>query len=111
VFITVPLNRIKELRYVTAVSKVWMIFVDNLSVYLGYYNYHHILIPVGQASLFQLLALAGIGILMINWLDESSMSKLMAVLIVAISFIALQYIYKNRSLLLWKFRYNAELYS
>jgi len=96
VFIIVPLDRIKELRYVAVVSIVWMIFVDNLSAYLGYYSYQHTLIPIGRASLFQLLALAGIGILMINWLEESSLTKLLAVLIVAISFVALQYIYIQR---------------
>ena len=96
VFIIVPLDRIKELRYVAVVSIVWMIFVDNLSAYLGYYSYQHTLIPIGRASLFQLLALAGIGILMINWLEESSLTKLLAVLIVALSFVALQYIYIQR---------------
>ena len=96
VFSIVPLDRIKELRYVAVVSIVWMIFVDNLSAYLGYYSYQHTLIPIGRASLFQLLALAGIGILMINWLEESSLTKLLAVLIVAISFVALQYIYIQR---------------
>jgi uncharacterized membrane protein YfcA len=96
VLILVPLDRIKELRYVAAVSIVWMVFIDNISAYLGYYSYQHILIPIGRASFFQLLALAGIGILMINWLDESSLSKLVSVLIVAMSFIALQYIYIHR---------------
>lgn len=93
VLIAVPLDRIKELRYVPVVSIIWMIFVDNLSSYLGYYSYLHIFIPIGRASLFQLLALAGVGILMINWLDENPLSKLTAVLTVAISFIVLQYIY------------------
>lgn len=93
VFISLPLDRIKELRYSAVVSILWMIFVDNISSYLGYYSYQHILIPIGRASLFQLLALAGIGFLMLNWTDENSLSKLMAVLIVAIAFLALQYIY------------------
>lgn len=93
VFIVLPLDRIKELRYAAVVSILWMIFVDNISSYLGYYSYEQILIPIGRASLFQLLALAGLGLLMINWLDENSLSKLMAVLITAIAFLALQYIY------------------
>lgn len=97
VLVLVPLDRIKELRYVAVVSIVWMLFIDNISAYLGYYSYQHILIPVGRASLFQLLALAGIGILMINWLDESSLSKLMSVLIAAMSLVALQYIYIQRA--------------
>jgi len=33
---------------------------------------------------------------MINWLEESSLTKLLAVLIVALSFVALQYIYIQR---------------
>ncbi|MBK1809898.1 hypothetical protein JHL18_04490 [Clostridium sp. YIM B02505] len=92
-FIIVPLERIKELRYVAVVSIVWMIFVDNISAYLGYYSYEHILIPIGRASLFQLLALAGLGILMINWVEESSLSKLMPVLIVSLLFLIVQQIY------------------
>lgn len=96
VFILVPLDRIKSLRYVAVVSIIWMIFIDNISSYLGYYSYQHILIPVGKASLFQLLAYAGIGILMINWLKESSFTKLITVLIVALSLIILQYIYIQR---------------
>lgn len=96
VFVIVPLDRIKELRYVAVVSIVWMIFVDNISAYLGYYSYHHILIAIGKASLFQLLALSGIGIIMINWLEENSLSKLLLVIIVAMSFAVLQYIYIKR---------------
>ena len=93
VFLLVPLARVKALRLVPLVSILWMVFVDNISAYLGYYSYQHILIPIGRASLFHLLALAGIGILMINWLEENSLSKLTAVLTVAMSFLVLQYIY------------------
>jgi hypothetical protein len=96
VFVIIPLNRIKELRYVAVVSVIWMIFIDNLSSYLGYYSFQHTLIPIGRASLFQLLAYAGIGILMINWLKESSFTKILSVLIVATSFTVLQYIYIQR---------------
>jgi hypothetical protein len=95
VFIVLPLDRIKELRYVALVSIFWMVFVDNISAYLGYYSYEHILFPIGRASLFQLLGLSAIGFLMINWLDESSLSKLIAVLVVAIALLALQYTYSQ----------------
>jgi hypothetical protein len=93
VFIVIPIERVKELRYAAVVSIIWMIFVDNISSYLGFYHYERILIPVGRASLFQLIAYSGIGIFMINWLKESSFSKLISVVIVAFSFLILQYIY------------------
>lgn len=93
VFLLIPLDRVKELRSVIFVSIIWMIFVDNISAYLGYYRYLHVLIPIGKASLFQLLAYPGIGLLMINWLNEDSSTKLFSVLFVASSFTLLQYIY------------------
>ncbi|MTV50419.1 hypothetical protein GJ688_15750 [Heliobacillus mobilis] len=75
---------------------VWMIFLDNLSSYLGFYSFEHVLIPIGRASLFQLLAYSGIGILMINWLTKSSISKLISVTSVAAVFSILQYAYIQR---------------
>lgn len=93
VFILIPFSRIKELSIVFLVSIIWMIFVDNISIGLGYYNYHNILIPIGKTPLFHLLALSGIGMLMINWLKENSFTKLLAVLIVTIVFLLLQSIY------------------
>ena len=96
VFVTIPLKRIIDLRFVVIVSIVWMIFLDNLSSYLGFYSFEHTLIPIGRASLFQLLAYAGIGMLMINWLNQDSKSKLLSVTAVAASFSILQYIYIQR---------------
>ncbi len=93
VFITIPLDRIKELYLVVIISIIWMIFIDNASVYLGYYSFEHILISVGKASLFQLFAYAGVGVLMINWLTEYSITKLFSVINVAMAFTLLQYIY------------------
>ncbi|WP_170292069.1 hypothetical protein [Heliobacterium mobile] len=96
VLIIIPMKRIFELRYAVYVSMVWMIFLDNLSSYLGFYSFEHVLIPIGRASLFQLLAYSGIGILMINWLTKSSISKLISVTSVAAVFSILQYAYIQR---------------
>ncbi|MDQ2085566.1 hypothetical protein RBH29_03850 [Herbivorax sp. ANBcel31] len=93
VFILIPFFRIKELAVVILVSIVWMIFVDNISTSLGYYSYHNLIIPVGTTSLFHLLALSGVGILMINWLKENSFTKLLAVFTVGLAFSILQGIY------------------
>jgi len=103
VFIVIPLNRILALRAALMVSIVWMIFLDNLSAYLGFYSFEHTLVPIGRASLFQLLAYAGIGILMLNWLTEYSLSKLYSVTAVTASFSILQYIYIQRG----AFRYGS----
>ncbi|TYQ17979.1 UNVERIFIED_CONTAM: hypothetical protein Cloal_0374 [Acetivibrio alkalicellulosi] len=93
VFILIPFSRVKELGVVILVSIVWMIFVDNISTLLGYYNYHNLILPVGTTSLFHLIALSGVGILMVNWLKENSFSKLLAVFTVGLSFSILQGIY------------------
>lgn len=89
----VPFKRIFQLRSAILISIVWMIFVDNMAAYLGYYSYENNLISIGKASLFQLVGVSGIGILMINWLKEAPMSKLLSILTIAAAFSIVQYVY------------------
>jgi hypothetical protein len=96
VFILLPLNRIRDLSAAAIIAFVWMIFVDNVSITLGYYRYQHTLIAIGRAPLFQNLAEAGLGILMLNWLTESPLSKLSAVLIMAVSFVMVHTVFIQR---------------
>lgn len=95
-FLLILRNRIINLKYVIILSVVWMLFLDNLSSYLGFYSFERTLVPIGRASLFQLLAYAGIGILMMNWLTQDPISKLLSIATVAASFSILQYIYIQR---------------
>lgn len=101
VFLVIPLERVKELSIVAFVAFTWMVFVDNISTYLGYYSYQNSLFSLGKAPLFQNLAEAGIGILMINWLKENSFVKLFEVIIVGISFVILHSIYIQRGTFLY----------
>lgn len=89
----IPFKRIWQLRYAVMISIVWMIFVDNLAARLDYYSYEDIMIPVGRASLLQLLGVSGIGILMINWLREGAGTKLLSILTVASAFSVVQFLY------------------
>ena len=93
VFLIIPFDRAKELRMAAVIAFIWMVFVDNASTALGYYSYLHSLISIGSAPLFQNLAEAGLGVLMINWLKENSFTKLFTVLIVGLGFIVIQNIY------------------
>jgi len=47
-----------------------------------YYAFEGNWLPVGRVSAFQLLVYAGAGVLMVNWLNEGPISKLVAVLAV-----------------------------
>lgn len=89
----IPFKRIWQLRYAVVISIVWMIVVDNLAAQLDYYSYEGMLIPVGRASLLQLIGVSGIGILMINWLQEGPGSKLLSILTVAAAFSIVQFLY------------------
>lgn len=96
VIILIPFERIRELSIVAVIAWMWMVFVDNASTALGYYSYQSSLISIGKAPLFQNLAEAGIGILMINWLRENSMTKLLEVFTVALGFVLLHSMYIER---------------
>lgn len=96
VFSVLPFERIRELSAVAIIAFVWRILVDNICVYLGYYRYGHILIPIGYASFFQSLASAAMGILMINWLNEKSISKILSVLLVSTGLSVMESIYIPR---------------
>ncbi|MCX7749613.1 MAG: hypothetical protein N2645_22375 [Clostridia bacterium] len=96
VFIFIPLERIKELSIAAVIAFIWMVFVDNISANLGYYSYQHTALSIGRAPVFQNLAEGGLGILMINWLKENSLTKLLAVFIMGIMFVFVQNIYIQR---------------
>lgn len=98
VFLTIPFDRVKELSIVAVIAFIWMVFVDNASTSLAYYSYQNSLISIGRASLFQNLFEAGLGIIIINWLKENSLTKLFAVIIAGMGFIVLQNIYIQRGI-------------
>lgn len=91
-----PSSRIRQLGVAGVIAFVWMIFVDNVSTVLGYYSYTKILLPIGRAPFFQNLAEAGIGILLLNWLSRSPLSKLAAILIAGILFVVVHSVYMQR---------------
>jgi hypothetical protein len=96
VFLIIPFDRVKKLSIVAVIAFIWMVFVDNASTSLGYYRYEHSLISIGRAPFFQNLVEAGLGIIMINWLKENSLTKLFAVLIVGTGFIVIHNFYIQR---------------
>ena len=92
-FLVVPFQRIKSLWRVIVISILWMILLDNLLPSLGYFSFENNWLPLGRVSVFQLLAYAGVGVLMVNWLNEKPVSKLSALLVVAMLFSLLGYFY------------------
>lgn len=101
VFIVLPFERIRELSAAAIIAFVWRVLIDNICVSLGYYRYGHTLIPIGYASLFQSLAAAAMGILMVNWLNEKSSSKILSVSLVSIGLSILENIYIQRGAFLY----------
>lgn len=93
VIILLPMERIKELIMVPVTAFIWMVVVTNYSVAQNYYRYYHTLIPIGHAPLFQALAAAAIGLLMINWLTESPLSKLISSVLTSIFLAVLRTVY------------------
>jgi hypothetical protein len=89
----VPFQRIKALWPVMVISILWMVLIDNLMTSLGYYSFENNWLPIGRVSVFQLFAYAGVGVLMVNWLNDKPASKLGAILVVAILFSLLTYFY------------------
>ena len=92
-FLIVPFRRVRTLWRVAVLSILWMIAVDNLMTDLGYYSFESNWLPVGRVSAFQLAAYAGVGVLMVNWLTEKPLSKLLTILTVAMTFSLLGYFY------------------
>ncbi|KUO77250.1 MAG: hypothetical protein APF77_01225 [Clostridia bacterium BRH_c25] len=93
IFILIPIQRIKELISVPLIAFIWIVIVDHTSVALNYYRYTHTLIPIGNASFFQSLAASSVGLLMINWLTESPLSKFISTLLGTAGLAALENIY------------------
>lgn len=89
----VPLRRIRTLWRVMVISLLWMIFINNLMIGLGYYSYENIWLPIGRVPVFQLIAYPGVGILMVNWLSQKPAAKLVSILAVAMLFLLLGYFY------------------
>lgn len=94
-FLLIPVKRVFMLRRAVVVSVVWMIFVDNMAANLDYYRYTSGALYVGQAPLFHLLGISGVGVLMLNWLDERPRTKLLSIFVVASAFSVLQYAYSR----------------
>ncbi len=93
VFALIPFERIKQIALVPVISFIWLLIVDTVSVSLGYYTYKHILIPIGNVPFFHLLAGAAAGTLIVNWLNASPWSKILAVLIAGTGIVILENIY------------------
>lgn len=101
VFLIIPFDRIKQLSIVAVIAFIWMVFVDNISAHLGYYSYQNSIMSLGNASFFQNLLEAGLGIIIINWLKENSLTKLLAVLFTAIIFLVIQNFYIHRDVFIY----------
>lgn len=94
VFILIPVKRIKQLLPAAAVTFVWFFTVNYLFIGLGYYRFTHILISFLDVPLIQAVGGAGGGILLVNWLTPSPLSKL-GMLLAASSFFSLsEYVFR-----------------
>lgn len=90
VIILIPTERIRELFMVPIIAFIWMVIVTNISVSLNYYRYYDVLIAIGYAPVFQSLAAAAIGILMVNWLTENPISELLSSVLASILLVVLR---------------------
>lgn len=93
VIILLPMERIKELIMVPVIALIWMVIVTNFSVGMNYYRYTRMIVPIGYAPLYQAIAAGSIGILMVNWLTESPLSKLASTVITSVFLAVLRSVY------------------
>lgn len=89
----IPLEIIRDLIMVPVIAFIWIVIVDNIYVALNYYRFTHALISIGYSPLFQSLAAAAVGMLMINWLTPHPLSKLASSLLASAFLVVVREVY------------------
>lgn len=94
VFVLVPVKRIKQLLPAAAITFVWFFTVNYFFINLGYYRFTHVLISFLGVPLIQVIGGAAGGILLVNWLTSSPLSKLAALLAGGSFFSLSEYVFR-----------------
>lgn len=95
VFILVPLKRIRKLLPVVGITFIWFFFINYLFISWGYYRFTHIIISFLDVPLLQAMGGAGGGILLVNWLTPSPISKILMVIAASSFFSLSEYIFRQ----------------
>lgn len=95
VFILVPIQRIKQLLPVVGITFVWFFLINYLFISWGYYRFTHIIISFLGVPLLQAIGGAGGGILLVNWLTPSPLSKILFVFAASSFFSISEYIFRQ----------------
>lgn len=77
--ILIPFRRIREIWPVTVVAIFLFFIVNYLFIGWGYYRFTHVLISFMGVPFIQVLGGAGGGLLLMNWMPRSPMSKIFLV--------------------------------
>jgi hypothetical protein len=77
IFIVIPLERIKQLLPAAAISFFFIFTVNHFFIVWGYYHFNHVIISVLGVPLIQAAGAAGGGLLLVNWLTPSPLSKIL----------------------------------
>lgn len=81
VFILIPFDRIKTIWPIAVLSTVWMFILGYTFIHLGYYHYTRYIAAIGGVPVFHLIGSGAGGLLLVNWLQRSALSKILIVAI------------------------------
>lgn len=92
VFVLIPMERIKELLPVAAISFIWMFILELIFVTLGYYRYTKWIVIIAGVPLFHLVGGAAGGMLLLNWIGKNPLSKVFSVSLFSMLLSASEYV-------------------
>jgi len=91
--ILIPLERIKQIWPVAAVTFAWFFTVNYFFIGWGYYRFTHVLISVAGVPFIQALGGAGGGLLLMNWMPREPLYKIFLVVLASGFFSLSSYIF------------------